>query len=342
MDPVTHTLLGTAAAEAAGAAGLYEGGYVAAAIGAALLPDSDFVVRYLGPTATIRFHHGPTHSFVGGAVLSLLWASAVFLVPRLVIPGWSPPFFAVAAFSYLGFLSHICLDIILHNNGTQLFWPFSRRWVRFPLVIGINPLTASARCGERSLFVCGLCQLNGLVHNPVFYILLAGNVLMLAFWPLRTSVGAVTVLGLIIYVAFRLIRRVGALKLAKNMFVSADAIEVFPAGYGSRRWLAVASRGNDYTVASLDLTRGAAGTPAVFRYDASPEIAAAAENKHVKAVLNNYIVAYPFVRERRPSATEIWCRDLAYFFTPDVDLHLAKIKVSDSGEVSSVDFQERW
>jgi membrane-bound metal-dependent hydrolase YbcI (DUF457 family) len=342
MDPATHTLFGTVVAEAAGAAGPYEAGYVAAAVGAALLPDSDFIVRYLGPTATIRFHHGPTHSFVGGAVLSMLWAVAIFLIPRLVIVGWSPPFFTLAAFSYLGFLSHICVDIILHNNGTQLFWPFSRRWIRFPLVIGINPMTASARCGERSLFVCGLCQLNGLVHNPVFYILLVGNVSMFAFWPLRTLAGALTVLALIIYVAFRLIRRVGALNLAKKTFVSADAVEVFPAGYGSRRWLAVARQGNDYTVVSLDLTRRAAGTPAVFRYDASPEIAAAFEDKYVKAVLNNYIIAYPFVKERGPSATEIWCRDLAYFFTPDVDLHLAKIKVSDSGEVNSVDFQERW
>jgi len=342
MDPVSHTLFGIAVAEAAGAAGPYEAGYVAAAVGAALLPDSDFVVRYLGPTATIRFHHGPTHSFVGGAVLSLLWAAAIFLVPRLVIAGWSPPFFTLAAFSYVGFLSHICLDIILHNNGTQLLWPFSRRWIRFPLVIGINPLTASARCGKRSLSVCGLCQLNGLVRNPVFYILLTGNVLMLAFWPSRTSVGVATVLAVMIYVAFRLIRRVGALKLAKMTFVSADKVEVFPAGYGSRRWLGVARRGNDYTVASLDLTRGAVGAPAVFRYDASPEIAAALENKYVKAVLNNYIVAYPFVRDRRPSATEIWCRDLAYFFTPDVDLHLAKIKISDSGELKSVDFRERW
>jgi membrane-bound metal-dependent hydrolase YbcI (DUF457 family) len=342
VDPVTHTLFGIAAAEAAGAVGAYEAGYVAATVGAALLPDSDFVVRYLGPTATIRFHHGPTHSFVGGAVLSLLWAAVIFFIPRLVIGGWAPPFFALAAFSYLGFLSHICLDIILHNNGTQLLWPFNRRWVRFPLVIGINPLTASARCGKRSLFVCGLCQLNGLLHNPVFYILLAGNVLTFAFWPLRTSVGIATVLALIIYVVFRLIRRVGALKLAKMTFVSAGAVEVFPADFGSRRWLAVARRGNDYTVASLDLTRWAAGPPVVFRYDASPEIAAAVENKYVKAVLNNYIIAYPFVKDRGPSATEIWCRDLAYFFTPDVDLHLAKIKVSDSGEVSSVDFQERW
>ncbi len=93
MDPIIHSLLGITVAEAAGASGPYEAALVTAAAGGAVVADVDFVLRPFGSTMMVRFHHGPSHSFPGGLVLSALWAAAITYVPQIILSWWTPPFF---------------------------------------------------------------------------------------------------------------------------------------------------------------------------------------------------------------------------------------------------------
>ena len=342
MDPVIHALLGFTVAQAAGASGPYEAGLVAAALGGALVADSDFVIRPLGANLTLRYHHGPTHSLAGGIFLSTLWAAAVSYISRLINIDGASPFYLCWAFAFLGFLSHIILDVLVHCNGLQLLWPFSARWFRFPIFIGMNPMTSSARCAERSLLVCWVCQLNSLIKNPLFYILLSGVILQLAIRPWRqgVAIGLLVFIGL--YALYGFYQKKAAKKLAQNALRGIKHLEVFPADFSPNLWLAVGKTQSRYEVVNISVDDRKTGLKIIFPKDPSPIVEKVALDNNVKATLQNFIVPYGAVQNGRNGQPDVFYWDLAYYFTPDVTLHLAKIRLDDLGAVESIDFRERW
>lgn len=108
-----------------------EGSTAALAVGVlvgAELPDIDVVVRYVrGPAHYLRIHRGPTHGVASVLVLSLITA----VIIRWFAP--ATPLSLLWSWTLLGALSHIGFDV-LNDYGTQVLWPFSRRWVAFDLV----------------------------------------------------------------------------------------------------------------------------------------------------------------------------------------------------------------
>jgi len=307
-------------------------GVVAAAAGAALAPDLDFLARRLGHIGLLKFHHTFTHSFIGVAALAAAWGALVALLLRIPWP-------LALAFAYLGALTHIGLDLILHNNGLMLWWPFSRRMVRGGWFLGLNPYTTSARCGERKLTVCLLCQANSVVRNRVTLLLVATVAAAAAVWPWRRGVslaGFAVTLAYVLYVDF-LKARAGRLARA----AMGPRLEVFPSSFGGRTWLAVRAgeTAGTYAAATVDLRRGDVGQPRGHE-PAAPSLADATRARPaVTTFLENAI--FPFAGAA-PNGRGVWWTDLAYDFAPDVTLHTLKIEFDEKGEVVAEEFRERW
>jgi len=329
LDPVTHTLAALTAAEIL-APSPFEPWAAAAAVGAALAPDADFVARRFGHVGLLKFHHTLTHSLVGVAALAAAWAGVLSLVSRL-------PWLWLAGFAFAGAATHVGLDLILHNNGLMLWWPLSRRMVRGGLVIGLNPQTSSARCGERRLGVCLVCQGHSLLFNRVFFLLLATVAVAAAAWPYRRPVCAVGAAALLAYVGFAAWRKGRARRLAAAA-LGPDA-RVFPASFGSGRWLAVAPRDGGFATAAVDLGRRTVA-PAAAHAPAPAALAASTAGRDAVAAFRANAI-FPFA-ELGPGGRELWWRDLSYAFTPAVQLHTLKISFDDAGRVAGEEFRERW
>ena len=69
---------------------------------------------------------------------------------------------------------------------------------------------------------------------------------------------------------------------------------------------------------------------------------ASSANPVILFSLQNFIIPYGTIHNATDGQTEVFFWDLAYHFTPDIALHLAKVKLNASGEVESIDFRERW
>lgn len=342
MDPLVHTLLGFTVCEAIGPSSLYESGAIAASIAGAIIPDCDFVIRPLGPSYTIRFHHGPTHSIFFGLFLSLLCALMVTYVPKIFLNSWAPSIYILWIFAYLGFLSHILLDSLVHCNGLKIFWPFSRKWFRIPIFVGLNPLTASARCAESSLIVCWICQLHSLILNRFFYILIISFILQLIFWSHRQLISIFCIIILFSYSMWTFYKKNIASKIACNIFNNIKNLELFPSNFGTNHWLAVSRTKNGFATLNINLNGNIYDKITYFPYVPSLQLEKVSQDINVKSIINNFIVPYGVISSDTENQNEIYYWDLAYFFTPNINLHLAKIKVGNDGQVSSIDFRERW
>lgn len=86
------------------ACGLRGGRALLAPALAAIAPDFDLVLRPFGPEY-MRFHHGPTHSFAGAALIGLLCALAL---PRPLRAGLPRGRLVLAC--VLAGLAHVPLD----------------------------------------------------------------------------------------------------------------------------------------------------------------------------------------------------------------------------------------
>ncbi len=133
MDVVTHSLSGLAVAQLGFRQRLGRVAVVAATAGA-LAPDLDSVMAVWDQFAVIRYHRGLTHSFAGGAVLTLLLAWPIWRWD-----GRSAPFRQVAGLVYLGILAHIGLDLIT-SFGIRPFLPMSDARLAWDLAFIVDPL----------------------------------------------------------------------------------------------------------------------------------------------------------------------------------------------------------
>lgn len=102
----------------------------------ALLPDFDIFIQaivYLaaGQEASENIHRGPTHSFLIAAILAILIVSLGFI--PFIKKKWN--------YDFLGFGIGLGFAMIVHDildlfwlSGAQIFWPFSKEFIGFPLV----------------------------------------------------------------------------------------------------------------------------------------------------------------------------------------------------------------
>lgn len=157
MDPVAHTLVGAALAEA----GLKKLSRYASAtlIIGANLPDIDAVAQLWGEDISLYVRRGWSHGILAMLVLPLLLAGAVWAWHR-----WcghrrtgAPPFhlWTIVALAFVGVWSHPFLDW-LNTYGVRLLMPFSDTWFYGDTLFIIDPwfwlLSAAAlvlACNQR-------------------------------------------------------------------------------------------------------------------------------------------------------------------------------------------------
>ncbi len=138
MDVVTHGLAGALVAWAG--MGRPSGPVLAAAVAGAVAPDADALARLWDPLAPITVHRTVTHSLIGGVPLALGVTAALKLV-RSDASGRG-----LAAFAYLGVLSHIALDL-LTPFGTAALWPLDTRRFGLGWLYAIDPVVIAVVLG---------------------------------------------------------------------------------------------------------------------------------------------------------------------------------------------------
>ncbi len=134
MDPVTHALVGAAAARVALARPLGKAAWLPGAM-AGLLPDADALIRSSAdPLLYAEFHRHFTHSLafipIGGTIAALPW-----LLPAKRRTQWK----AYLAAATVGYGTHGVLDAAT-TWGTRLLWPFSDARVAWNWISIVDPV----------------------------------------------------------------------------------------------------------------------------------------------------------------------------------------------------------
>jgi membrane-bound metal-dependent hydrolase YbcI (DUF457 family) len=120
MDIISHGLTGLLFARGTSSAPTAPIATAAVVVGA-LSPDLDALAKLWDPLASIVTHRVATHSLLGGLALAMIVAGVARAVGR-------DNFWRLAAFAYLGVMSHVALDT-LTPFGTALLSPADlRRW----------------------------------------------------------------------------------------------------------------------------------------------------------------------------------------------------------------------
>jgi inner membrane protein len=133
MDPVTQTLLGSAAAQAVLNRKIGPAAALMGAVGGAL-PDIDVLAVWADPALPIEYHRHLTHSLlfipVGGAVAAL---------PFLLAARWRRQWKLVLAATTIGCATHGLLDLCT-AYGTYLLWPLIDRRLALDIISIIDPV----------------------------------------------------------------------------------------------------------------------------------------------------------------------------------------------------------
>jgi inner membrane protein len=174
LDPLTHSLLGAAAARATAGRRLGNAALLPGAIGG-LLPDLDALIRSASdPLLYAEFHRHFTHSLAFAPVGAVL-ATLPWLADRRRSPAQRLTYLGAG---FAGYLTHGLLDSAT-TYGTLLLWPFSMERV-------------------------GLSWIS--IVDPVFTLILLLGVL-LAFWRRSTASAAVALACAALYLGSGAVQR---------------------------------------------------------------------------------------------------------------------------------------
>jgi len=339
MDPLTHTITGLMVSNAIvppqetliPAAG---------AVICANLPDIDFFTKML-PENTIfmKLHHGLSHSIFTGLVTVTLVSGGLFIVTDF------PSFPLLFLVCFLSLCSHLLLDTLIHNAGIQLFAPFSNRYISLPILLGLNPLSTSAKCYKKSLFVCLNCQLNTAIRSPTVIILAGGFLTSLIFFPYNQMISLMTLIICFSYHLFLYARRRKAINLFLNIVnrQTVDKFGVYAAMFSPNIWQGVASH-KDGTIDVIKLDVKEKKIINHRKYHApsqDPYINKSKELKVVKDFIKKSV--FPFVSSYTTNGEKIvkW-KDLGYDFSETIDLYTLVLKFDNSYNLLYHEFRERW
>lgn len=133
MDTLSHALVGIAVAGLSGHPfSVSDPLYLASIIGAQA-PDFDIIAQLRGNFSYLRQHRAFSHSIPGLIMWSGLIAAGFFIgMPEVSL-------FQVFLWSFLGGLSHICIDFF-NAHGAAVLFPFSRERKSFSLLNVFDPL----------------------------------------------------------------------------------------------------------------------------------------------------------------------------------------------------------
>lgn len=336
MDPYTHLATGILLGSLPPAQGLGWAG-TAATIAGSLAPDLDFATRRLGGTRFLYHHHGASHSVPGVALLSILVATALWMIR----PDASWPLLWFLTFG--SGLLHDLLDILMHNTGVQLLFPLTRRRVAHPLLIGVNPPVLSERCGDGRYSTCFVCQMRQSVRNPVWWILMLGGAVDLiwriagreeiqSFWAGACLLSAA---GLLLFAEVRRRRALGRSGLPRGSLI-------VPAAQGLSRYLVLQERQEAVETRFVDLRSGAVEARRFPRDWIRDPLIRSTENLP-DVVRFRRVARIPHARvlERGPHPVVEWA-DLSYTYPSPFPLFALRLRLDPKGRLEEAEFRERW
>ena len=335
MDPLTHMVAGALVGQlfAPDDANRFAFGLVCA--GAGVVPDVDFVARKAKESLLfLKLHRGFTHSLFALPIIGVCAAGSGHFL-------FGAPFVPLLLGAMAAAASHLLLDVIMHATGLRIFWP-ARGKTSLHLVVGLNPLTSSARCGERSLGVCLRCTMHSALLSPLTVFLWAGFLVSLLVPWYGPASAAVLGLGGLYLVHARLMRGRARGILQARLERPAEALEVYPGAFSPNVWVGVVSRETGHEVMRVHALRGTV-EPLVSHgpADQGPEVEASRRTPTVEEFLANAVTPHAMVYQLEGRPLVIW-RDLAFAFSSQVSLFAARVLLDGEGAVAAEEFRERW
>ena len=335
MDPVSHVAWGIVTANLlpgpdAALPRLVIAGAAAAA------PDLDFVTKFFKNIYFLKYHHSVTHSFVGVSVVGV----AIAAVGHLIFPAVG--FWEAYLIALVAGISHCLLDLVMHGTGAMVLWPFRRRMITASLLLGLNPTTTHARCHEKSLRVCLVCQLHSAVRSRMTWLgILAAGASTFA-WPFRSDVALA---GMILggsYLAMSYLQKSRARRIAIRFVPRGTSVLAFPAGFSPFEWLAVCPLSAGFQLLWLSSRKDEPSASRTFPAAAS---SAAIERSKSTRTVREFLSAcvIPWVFEIKDSdVIRVQWQDLSYALSASMDLYAARITMAADFAVLDEDFRERW
>ncbi len=309
---------------------------VVIASAAAVVPDLDFVTKYLKNIYFLKYHHSVTHSLVGLAAASFVIA----WLATLIFSGigfWESYLVALVAG-----VSHCLLDLIMHGTGVMVFWPFSTRMLTGSLLLGLNPKTSHARCHEKSLRVCTVCQFHSAIRTHMMRLGVLAALASTFAGPLRFGLAlAGTIIGFL-YLCLCYLQKRKVRRIAAEIVPAAADVRAFPADFSPFEWIAVCAVPDGFRLLWLNSRVGKLQASRTFPKSASsPAIEKSKSTKTVRDFLSACIVPWVFAIDDGDIVRVQW-QDLSYALSDSIDIYAARVTMRRDLSVIDEDFRERW
>ena len=335
MDPVSHVVWGIVVTNLLpGPDATLPRAAIASA--AAVVPDLDFVTKFFKNIYFLKYHHSVTHSLVGVATTGFIIA----WVACLIFPGigfWESYLVALVAG-----VSHCFLDVIMHGTGVMVFWPFSRRMFIGSLLLGLNPKTSHARCHEKSLRVCAVCQFHSAIRTPMLWIGVLAAAASTFAGPLRFALALAGIILGILYLSLCYLQKRKVRRLAARLVPAATDVRAFPADFSPFEWLAVCTVRDGFQLVWFNsLTKRHSASRRFPRSASSLAVESSKGTKTVREFLSACIVPWVFSIDEGEIVKVQW-QDLSYALSDSIDFYAARITMRRDLSVIDEDFRERW
>ncbi|MBN1593251.1 MAG: metal-dependent hydrolase [Candidatus Coatesbacteria bacterium] len=303
---------------------------------AAVAPDFDFVTKFLKNIYFLKYHHSVTHSFVGVSVMGV----AIAAVARLVFPSVS--FVEALLVALVAGASHSLLDLIMHGTGAMVLWPFSKRMFTASLLLGLNPTTTHARCHEKSLMVCMVCQMHSAFRSRMTWLGIIAAAVSTFSGALRIPFAVAGTIAGIGYIIVTYIQKRKARSIALKSAPSGAPPKAFPAGFSPHKWLAVTEHSSGPVLQWVDTREKDPTESRELPVPMSTEaIEASRSTRTVKEFLSACVIPWVF-ELRDPEKVRVQWQDLSYALSASMDLYAARVTMSPDLSVLDEDFRERW
>ena len=335
MDPLTHMVAGALVGQifAPDDPNRFAFGLVCA--GAGVVPDVDFVVRKAKESLLfLKLHRGFTHSLFALPIIGVCAAGSGSLL-------FGAPFVPLLLAAMAAAASHLLLDVIMHATGLRIFWP-SRRKSSLHLVVGLNPLTSSARCGERSMTVCLRCTMHSALLSPLTLLLWGGFLITLFVPAYRVASGAVLAMAGLFLLYTQVMRARARAALRKSLQEPYQSLEVYPGAFSPNIWVGVVSAEAGHEVFQVHAMQGKVKALAVHGPShTGPDVDISRGTATVQEFMANAVTPHATVYELDGRPLVVW-RDLAFAFSDEVPLFAVRVLLDGQGGVEAEEFRERW
>ena len=335
MDPFTHMVAGALVGQIFAPEDPHRFAFGLVCAGAGVVSDVDFVARKAKESLLfLQLHRGFTHSLFALPIIGVCAAGSGNLL-------FGAPFWPLLLAAILAAGTHLLLDVIMHATGLRIFWP-ARRKSSLHLVVGLNPLTSSARCGERNMTVCLRCAMHSALLSPLTLLLWVGFVGTL--FTSAYGLASAAVLGLApLYLLYAQAMRVRARSLLRaSLKGPAQGQEVYPGAFSPNVWVGVVSRQEGYEVKQIHALSGKVEQLATHAPSASgAEVEISRGTATIQEFLANAVTPHVTLYQLQGRPLVVW-RDLAFAFSHDVSLFAARVLLNEEQEVAAEEFRERW